>query len=52
MESREYISGITFDNGDEIGNIGNRFVELYNRNNELTVKLYESQLKEKKKQNY
>lgn len=47
MEAREYISGITFDNGDEIGNIGNRFVELYNRNNELTVKLYESQLKEK-----
>lgn len=47
MKSREYISGITFDNEDEIGQIGNRFVELYNRNNELTVKLYESQLKEK-----
>jgi two-component system sensor histidine kinase YesM len=47
MESREYISGISFDNRDEIGKIGNRFVELYNRNNELTTKLYESQLKEK-----
>lgn len=47
MELREYISGIKFDDNDEIGKIGNRFVELYNRNNELAAKLYESQLKEK-----
>jgi two-component system sensor histidine kinase YesM len=47
MEKREVISNIAFDSNDEIGNIGNRFIQLYNRNSELTVQLYESQLKEK-----
>jgi two-component system sensor histidine kinase YesM len=47
MEKREMISNIAFDSNDEIGKVGNRFVQLYNRNSELTVQLYESQLKEK-----
>ncbi|WP_332694449.1 sensor histidine kinase [Halalkalibacter lacteus] len=47
MEKREVISNIAFDSNDEIGKVGNRFVQLYNRNSELTVQLYESQLKEK-----
>ncbi|WP_181444639.1 sensor histidine kinase [Bacillus sp. 03113] len=47
LEKRENISDHGFDENDEIGNIGKRFVELYNRNNKLTVQLYESQLKEK-----
>ncbi|WP_100406165.1 sensor histidine kinase [Bacillus solitudinis] len=47
MEKREVVSNIAFDSNDEIGKVGNRFVQLYNRNSELTVQLYESQLKEK-----
>ncbi|MFC0472293.1 sensor histidine kinase [Halalkalibacter kiskunsagensis] len=47
MEKREYLSNNKFDNLDEFGKVGNRFVELYNRNNKLTVQLYEAQLKEK-----
>ncbi|RBW70785.1 sensor histidine kinase [Bacillus taeanensis] len=47
MKQRERISNIHFDIEDEIGKIGNRLIALYNRNSELTVQLYESQLKEK-----
>ncbi|RBW70777.1 cache domain-containing sensor histidine kinase [Bacillus taeanensis] len=47
MENREYISSIQFDAKDDIGKIGNRVVQLYNRNNKLTAQLYEAQLKEK-----
>jgi two-component system sensor histidine kinase YesM len=47
MEKRQYLSNNKFDNQDEFGKVGNRFVELYNRNNKLTVQLYEAQLKEK-----
>jgi two-component system sensor histidine kinase YesM len=47
MEKREYLSNNKFDHHDEFGKVGNRFVELYNRNNKLTVQLYEAQLKEK-----
>lgn len=47
MEKREVISGIEFNKEDEIGKIGNRFVEIYNRNIDLQLKLYESKIKEK-----
>jgi two-component system sensor histidine kinase YesM len=47
MEKREIISGIDFNKEDEIGKIGDRFVEIYNRNIDLTLKLYESKIKEK-----
>ncbi|MBO1513499.1 histidine kinase [Metabacillus sp. BG109] len=47
MERREIVSGIHFNKEDEIGKIGNRFVELYNRNNELTLRLYKAKVKEK-----
>lgn len=47
MEKRETVLGIHFNNEDEIGKIGNRFVQLYNRNNDLTMKLFKSQIKEK-----
>ncbi len=47
MEQQEAVTGIHFNERDEIGKIGGRFVELYNRNNDLTVKLYKSQFKEK-----
>jgi two-component system, sensor histidine kinase YesM len=47
MEKRDIISGIEFNKEDEIGKIGNRFVEIYNRNIDLTFKLYESKIKEK-----
>lgn len=47
MEKRETILGIHFNDEDEIGKIGNRIVHLYNRNNDLTKRLYKSQIKEK-----
>jgi len=47
MEKREIISGVDFNKEDEIGKIGYRFVEIYNRNIDLTFKLYESKVKEK-----
>ncbi|WP_226527319.1 sensor histidine kinase [Metabacillus niabensis] len=47
MEKREIISGVDFNKEDEIGKIGDRFVEIYNRNIDLTFKLYESKIKEK-----
>jgi two-component system sensor histidine kinase YesM len=47
MEKRDIISGVEFNKEDEIGKIGNRFVEIYNRNIDLTFKLYESKIKEK-----
>ncbi|WP_164462090.1 sensor histidine kinase [Bacillus sp. FJAT-42376] len=47
MEKREEVRDIEFDQQDEIGTIGHRFVELYSRNQELTAKLYQSEVKEK-----
>jgi len=47
MEKRETVLGIHFNNEDEIGQIGNRIVHLYNWNNDLTKRLYKSQIKEK-----
>ncbi|MEH7494377.1 sensor histidine kinase [Neobacillus niacini] len=47
MRKREKLDSISFDPEDEVGNIGFQFINLYNRNNELMVELYESQLKEK-----
>ncbi|MDR4945161.1 sensor histidine kinase [Neobacillus cucumis] len=47
MEKRETVLGIHFNNEDELGEIGNRIVHLYNWNNELTKRLYKSQIKEK-----
>jgi two-component system sensor histidine kinase YesM len=47
MEKRENVLGIHFNNEDELGEIGNRIVHLYNWNNELTKRLYKSQIKEK-----
>ncbi|QIZ07802.1 sensor histidine kinase [Priestia megaterium] len=47
MEKRETLVGIHFNNEDEIGQIGNRIVHLYNWNNDLTKRLYKSQIKEK-----
>ena len=47
MEKRETVVGIHFNNEDEIGEIGNQIVHLYNWNNDLTKRLYKSQIKEK-----
>jgi two-component system, sensor histidine kinase YesM len=47
MEKRETVVGINFSNQDEIGEIGNQIVHLYNWNNDLTKRLYKSQIKEK-----
>lgn len=47
MEKRETVLGIHFNNEDELGEIGNRIVHLYNWNNDLTKRLYKSQIKEK-----
>ncbi|MCD7036351.1 sensor histidine kinase [Metabacillus sp. GX 13764] len=47
MERRHPIQGILFNTNGEIGKIGSRFVELYNRNNELSEKLFLSEVKEK-----
>ncbi|MEW9050002.1 MAG: sensor histidine kinase [Neobacillus sp.] len=47
MEKRETVVGIHFNNQDEIGEIGNQIVHLYNWNNDLTKRLYKSQIKEK-----
>ncbi|MDQ1000924.1 two-component system sensor histidine kinase YesM [Neobacillus niacini] len=47
MEKRETVLGIHFNNEDELGVIGNRIVHLYNWNNDLTKRLYKSQIKEK-----
>ncbi|WP_409291319.1 sensor histidine kinase [Peribacillus sp. SCS-37] len=47
MEKRDKIAGIDFNNKDELGEIGNQIVHLYNWNNDLTQRLYKSQLKEK-----
>lgn len=47
MRKREKLDGISFDPEDEVGKIGYQFISLYNRNNELMVELYESQIKEK-----
>jgi two-component system, sensor histidine kinase YesM len=47
MRKREKLYNISFDPEDEVGKIGYQFIHLYNRNNELMVELYESQIKEK-----
>ncbi|MTH54979.1 HAMP domain-containing protein [Bacillus mangrovi] len=47
MEKREPLHEHAFDRNDEIGRIGGRFVELYNRNQELTAELYRAEVKEK-----
>ncbi|WP_160848637.1 sensor histidine kinase [Pontibacillus yanchengensis] len=47
MERREKVEDVGFDQQDEIGEVGARLVSLYNRNQELTTQLYESQIKEK-----
>jgi two-component system, sensor histidine kinase YesM len=47
MRKREKLDSISFDPEDEVGKIGHQFIHLYNRNNELMVELYESQIKEK-----
>ncbi|WP_163537011.1 sensor histidine kinase [Gracilibacillus sp. YIM 98692] len=47
MEKDTLITPLDFDTNDEIGEIGNRLVEVYNKNKELTMRLYTSQLKEK-----
>ncbi|PFP24469.1 hypothetical protein COJ96_20645 [Bacillus sp. AFS073361] len=47
MEKRETVVGIHFNNEDELGEIGNKIVHLYNWNNDLTKRLYKSQIKEK-----
>lgn len=47
MEKREKIVGIDFNNVDELGEIGKQIVHLYNWNNDLTKRLYKSQIKEK-----
>nr|MDP5194295.1 sensor histidine kinase [Neobacillus sp. 179.-C4.2 HS] len=47
MRKREKLDTISFDPEDEVGKIGHQFISLYNRNNELMVELYESQIKEK-----
>ncbi|MFJ5758533.1 sensor histidine kinase [Neobacillus sp. NPDC093182] len=47
MEKRETVVGVHFNNEDEIGEIGNQIVHLYNWNNDLTKRLYKSQIKEK-----
>ncbi|MEH7086046.1 histidine kinase [Neobacillus drentensis] len=47
MEKRETVVGIHFNNEDELGEIGNQIVHLYNWNNNLTKRLYKSQIKEK-----
>jgi two-component system, sensor histidine kinase YesM len=47
MRKREKLDNISFDPEDEVGKIGHQFILLYNRNNELMVELYESQIKEK-----
>lgn len=47
MEKREKIVGIDFNNEDELGEIGKQIVHLYNWNNDLTKRLYKSQIKEK-----
>ena len=47
MRNREKLDSIAFNPEDEVGEIGYQFINLYNRNNELMVELYESQIKEK-----
>ncbi|WHY68100.1 sensor histidine kinase [Neobacillus sp. SuZ13] len=47
MGKRETVVGIHFNNEDELGEIGNQIVHLYNWNNDLTKRLYKSQIKEK-----
>ncbi|MBS4206583.1 histidine kinase [Bacillus sp. FJAT-50079] len=44
------IDRLSFDIEDEIGRIGNKLITLYNRNNKLIIKLYESRLKTKEVQ--
>lgn len=47
MKKREVLENISFDHEDEVGKIGHQFISLYNKNNELTIELYEAQIKEK-----
>jgi two-component system sensor histidine kinase YesM len=47
MKKREALENIIFDTEDEVGKIGDQFIDLYNRNNELTIELYEAKIKEK-----
>ncbi|MGI8315861.1 cache domain-containing sensor histidine kinase [Halobacillus mangrovi] len=47
MEYREEVDDSGLDKNDEIGEVGARLVELYNRNNDLNTQLYTSQIKEK-----
>ncbi|MEK3914134.1 sensor histidine kinase [Paenibacillus sp. FSL H7-0331] len=44
---REGIHNYHFKNTDEIGIIGNQFIHIHNMNSDLTIKLYESKIKEK-----
>lgn len=47
MKKREALENILFDTEDEVGKIGDQFIDLYNKNHELTIELYEAKIKEK-----